>query len=281
MPYSIVHSGILGMKWGKRNGPPYPLGSDQKSSAEKTAERTGESPNPESKKYYTPKASDIWSKKDELSTQEINDFINRVNAEARLKDLADRENPEPAEKATPIKDAIKTSIANTGKNLVSNAVGAATTLAVGKAIEKMLGREAAEAIAGDKYNKLNPEKKTYKLMDNEALKKNFENMSNKEIGEMQTRQKLYDNIFGVKETSSKESSLGEKVSEKVASGVNNAITSALSSSVSSISSSKIDSKTSEFVERMSGSRTDISEHNIDLAKQFIYGDDWFKHSEVA
>lgn len=33
----LSHSGILGMKWGQRNGPPYPLKSSQKSSAEKAA----------------------------------------------------------------------------------------------------------------------------------------------------------------------------------------------------------------------------------------------------
>ena len=31
----IVHHGILGQKWGVRNGPPYPLGLGQKSSSEK------------------------------------------------------------------------------------------------------------------------------------------------------------------------------------------------------------------------------------------------------
>lgn len=40
MAYQIIrHSGILGMKWGERNGPPYPLGSDQKSAAEKRLEK--------------------------------------------------------------------------------------------------------------------------------------------------------------------------------------------------------------------------------------------------
>ena len=36
---SLYHHGIAGQKWGRKNGPPYPLGSSQKSSAEKKAEK--------------------------------------------------------------------------------------------------------------------------------------------------------------------------------------------------------------------------------------------------
>lgn len=39
----LQHHGIKGQKWGDQNGPPYPLGSGQKSSAEKKASGTGES----------------------------------------------------------------------------------------------------------------------------------------------------------------------------------------------------------------------------------------------
>lgn len=38
--YYISHFGILGMKWGVQNGPPYPLDSEDKSASEKKAART-------------------------------------------------------------------------------------------------------------------------------------------------------------------------------------------------------------------------------------------------
>lgn len=41
MEYVICHHGILGQKWGKRNGPPYPLDVGSYSTAEKKAGKLG------------------------------------------------------------------------------------------------------------------------------------------------------------------------------------------------------------------------------------------------
>ena len=39
MEYELYHHGILGQKWGQRNGPPYPLSGSDHSAAEKRAAR--------------------------------------------------------------------------------------------------------------------------------------------------------------------------------------------------------------------------------------------------
>lgn len=47
----LMHHGILGQKWGKKNGPPYPLDSSQKSASEKTMESKTEKHKKNAEKY--------------------------------------------------------------------------------------------------------------------------------------------------------------------------------------------------------------------------------------
>lgn len=69
----LSHSGILGMKWGKRNGPPYPLSNKQRSPAERSLNITSDS----AKDRYDDKdtKSGRSSGKQELSPEEIEKIV--------------------------------------------------------------------------------------------------------------------------------------------------------------------------------------------------------------
>lgn len=72
MQYQVIrHSGILGMKWGKRNGPPYPLGSDQKSAAEKRLERKMDR---KDNRWINRKDSSIRRKVEKASKKELKEY---------------------------------------------------------------------------------------------------------------------------------------------------------------------------------------------------------------
>ena len=124
--YFLEHHGIKGQKWGVRNGPPYPLGSDQKSSSElrggsvskKLTQNAGASTS-STAKYLKDKAKkkmderkaakeaaknrvytkeEIMNSEDpqfildhrsELSTKELREALDRVNYTVKLQEMAD------------------------------------------------------------------------------------------------------------------------------------------------------------------------------------------------
>lgn len=74
----LQHYGILGMKWGKRNGPPYPLTGKQMSSSERKAKRTGKYVN------ATPqdrKSSSGYKKASDMTDEELKTFNARKGME--------------------------------------------------------------------------------------------------------------------------------------------------------------------------------------------------------
>lgn len=110
----VEHFGILGMHWGQRNGPPYPLGSD-KSTGRRLKKSAGGGSGSVSRKRRKAlkkarktraknlkiktqekqtkeeiiKNKDIHSmlkNVDKFTSQEINDMLNRLNVEQRLRE---------------------------------------------------------------------------------------------------------------------------------------------------------------------------------------------------
>ena len=116
----LEHHGVKGQSWGKRNGPPYPLDRGKDGRITKTQKKKKQSLLQKVKSKITGKKSKSKTKTkvskenasnedkeklrekllnsndpkflakhmDLLSTQELNDRINRINTEKRLKDLS-------------------------------------------------------------------------------------------------------------------------------------------------------------------------------------------------
>lgn len=97
----LAHHGILGQKWGQRNGPPYPLDSESKSAEEK---KHGSSSGNGATKEKVKKAKNVLKSNsgsrsskalkearekdiDEMTTQELKETNNRLQEEKRYQDL--------------------------------------------------------------------------------------------------------------------------------------------------------------------------------------------------
>ena len=69
----LVHHGILGQKWGVQNGPPYPLSKSDMSSSEK--------------KHYNVDPHELRKNMDQMSDQELQRAINRINLQNTVESL--------------------------------------------------------------------------------------------------------------------------------------------------------------------------------------------------
>lgn len=105
----LAHHGIMGQKWGKRNGPPYPLGSEAHSAAEEKAHwRTSLASGSDNGKDYSKKIKKSLNNLDKEQTETI-DRIDRLQYKA-TKQLAkqhEKGSSEVSDETNKIIDEIK------------------------------------------------------------------------------------------------------------------------------------------------------------------------------
>lgn len=189
----LYHHGTKGMKWGRRlyqnkDGSLTPLGRiryrDPKARAELKRQATNEAKKQTAKTAAEEKAeleakrakllksndaAELYKNRDLLSTEEINERINRINTEKRLSDLV----PETKSKGEAFMDGLK----KTSKTV--NDLYQLTETPVGKALKKKLGLEKSE------------ESKEFSL---DKIYKNLDKLSDKQIKDASERIKNENNI---------------------------------------------------------------------------------------
>ena len=180
----IEHFGILGMHWGQRNGPPYPLGSDKSTGrrlkksagggsgsisrkrrkALKKARKT-RAKNLKIKTQEKQTKEDIIKNKDiksmlrnvdKFSSQEINDMLNRLDVEKRLASrVAEQERSQKTwgQRAKEgFKESVKEGLVSGGKQVTKTVAKNAVKMGTKELAKKLVGEAKTEG--GDPYTQL-------------------------------------------------------------------------------------------------------------------------------
>ncbi len=130
----LYHHGILGMKWGKRNGPPYPITVSKKKKTKVFDDKKKEHDNKEKSKPKNIKS---------MTDSELRDAISRLELEKRYKDLS---KPEMKERTSRGKAFMMDVLEKSGKNIAVQL----TTYGMGKAVNSIFKSEIVNPKKGQK-----------------------------------------------------------------------------------------------------------------------------------
>lgn len=136
--YVLVHHGIDGQKWGVRNGPPYPL--ERKSKREINAEKKNNRLIGKEKNLTIStrdKAKILKSNMDDMTNEEIEWFIKRLELEKKVGDFYGGN--EPPKESWVIKAAKKA-----GESVLTNIVPAVTVYAFKALVGSVYGDDVAK-----------------------------------------------------------------------------------------------------------------------------------------
>lgn len=116
----LEHYGVDGQQWGVRNGPPYPL------SRKKRAKLTSAA-----------KAKAVLKKIDDLSVEEIQNWIKRIELEEKLENMTKDEKQKGQSYVSKI-------LQKSGEAVLASVVPAATTFAFKKLVESVAGEDTVK-----------------------------------------------------------------------------------------------------------------------------------------
>ena len=110
---TLQHHGILGQKWGRRNGPPYPLGRSQKSSREKKMESKPQRSKEDILK--DPTAHEVNKIRSELTNDQLQKVLERIDLNVRLEKALKSELNAGSKKEKSVFDTIDSLMNKVGK----------------------------------------------------------------------------------------------------------------------------------------------------------------------
>ncbi len=142
----LTHHGILGMKWGRRNGPPYPLGAGDHSSAEKKAGTKGWSKDAKQENKKKSVTSDDSSASNKRIGEYRRQMVNRYsksdpNKAAAYKSASDKELQDEYQRRKDTEKAVLITAGVVG-------ISAACYLAYRSGVIKQLSKSAATGASG-------------------------------------------------------------------------------------------------------------------------------------